>query len=435
VKKIISILVALGLVLGLTVVATPVMAACTDPVTNCAVTPLNPVACNVTCYNVTFNVTNPLSAGQWIRVEFPATTDLSGIAGALCSLTTAGVTTPLLATDVASAGPLVRDFKVPAALAAGVAAGAGVILQICNVGNPTTGGALPMVVKTETDTCPCLFTLTILDGATISPSSVTWCPCHNVTTNITWGAASYIVQVDGVAFPDAQLLLTGNKTLSINCSLIAALAAGSTSCDVITVPIGFNAGCNATLTITIAEAYNITLVNGWNLISLPLIPTTADPVTFEAPIEDVLKDVLANVVSVWYFDGCTEKWGAYRNGPGTTWDFGLTTMSTRNSYWVCSNSTTPITIQLCGFRLPCPPGGPPCYCYCHCWNMVGYHSTNTSLNLSDYTANLSPAGSLFGALTYNASGWATVYPSTTMVPGLGYWMAFTAEPACFAPPV
>jgi len=416
VKKIISILVALGVVLGLTVMATPVMAA---PVTNLNVTLTVNVACNVSCYNITFNCTNGISAGQWIRVEFPAGTDLTGLG----------------AVTVNGGGTVVNPFgltglDVKHQIAAGIPAGAGVEVYICGVANPPAGPHV-VTVWTETDTTPVTAAFTILAGASISPTSVTWCPCHNVSTNITWGASGNIVSINGFVPADWAMDAT-NTTLSINCSAITAYVGANTTCSQIPLQIGFDLGCNATLMITVTDNATIPLATGWNLISLPLIPITGDPETFEAPITDVLAPVLANVVSVWYYDGCTDQWGAYNNGPGPVEDFGLTTMGTGKAYWVCMNTTT--TLNMCGFKLPCPPAGPPCYCYCHCWNMVGYHAV-TSMNLSDYTANLSPAGSLFGCLTYNSSGWATVYPGTSMVPGLGYWMAFTADQACFAPPV
>ena len=71
-KKIISILIALGLVLSLTVMATPVAAKVTQPQvvvydTNCA--------CSIGTYNITFNITASLTEGvHCICVAFPAGT-------------------------------------------------------------------------------------------------------------------------------------------------------------------------------------------------------------------------------------------------------------------------------------------------------------------------------------------------------------------------
>jgi hypothetical protein len=68
VKKIISILLALGVVLGLTMIATPVAADVTEP----QVYVDNPCACETSAYNITFNLTAGLTKGvHKICVEFP----------------------------------------------------------------------------------------------------------------------------------------------------------------------------------------------------------------------------------------------------------------------------------------------------------------------------------------------------------------------------
>jgi hypothetical protein len=68
VKKIISILLALGVVLSLTVIATPVAADVTEP----EVVVGNPCACETSAYNITFNISASLTEGVGcVCVEFP----------------------------------------------------------------------------------------------------------------------------------------------------------------------------------------------------------------------------------------------------------------------------------------------------------------------------------------------------------------------------
>jgi hypothetical protein len=68
VRKIISILVALGLVLGLSAIATPVAADVTEP----EVDVLNPCACETSAYNITFNITASLTEGVGcVCIKFP----------------------------------------------------------------------------------------------------------------------------------------------------------------------------------------------------------------------------------------------------------------------------------------------------------------------------------------------------------------------------
>jgi len=156
VKKIISILVALGLVLGLTVMATPVMAQ--PGVTNLQVAVDLPVALETTCYNITFTATNALSYGQWIRVTFPAGTDLTAVG---VGTVTVNGTVPA---NVNNVGP--TGIDVQHNIAAGIPAGCFVEVYICAVAN-APAGAYTMTVITETDTEPVTASFTIA-GPTIT---------------------------------------------------------------------------------------------------------------------------------------------------------------------------------------------------------------------------------------------------------------------------
>jgi hypothetical protein len=71
VRKIISILLALGLVLGLSAIATPVAADVTEP----EVTLGNPCACETSSYTIVFNITASLTEGVGcVCIKFPAGT-------------------------------------------------------------------------------------------------------------------------------------------------------------------------------------------------------------------------------------------------------------------------------------------------------------------------------------------------------------------------
>jgi len=412
VKKIISILVALGLVLAMSVVATPAMAATCegDAPDNCAVNDVTPgTECETATYNISFDAVNSLEGG-WdeISVQFPATSNVS-----LAAVTVNGV---------AAAAVIVinADTELRITPTQDIDPGDYVELIITGVVNPAAGSYV-VVVKTTWDPCPCSAAFTILEGGSISPTSAVWCPGHNITVDIIWGGSTNITGVDGGVYLVDYIVNNVTNKLTILPVYMASL--GLATCGIATLNIDFDPGCNVTLSVTVADNATVVLHPGWNLVSLPIIPISED-------IEDVLAGVDANICSVWYYDGCDDEWYAYKNGA----DFGLDTMEAGKAYWVCSNATGDINLSLCGYELPCPPGAPPCYCYCHCWNMVGFHST-TNMTRDAYLANLSPAGSLFGAMTWNASGWQNVNGSTQMLPGQGFWMAFTADQACFAPPV
>ena len=142
------------------------------------------------------------------------------------------------------------------------------------------------------------------------------------------------------------------------------------------------------------------------------------------------------VLSVWHWENAcqadgTGTWKVYKDGTGFQ---SLTTIEPCKSYWVCINSTGNVTLPLCGFKYPCPPAVPPKCCYCECWNMVGYMSTNTTMTLGEYTFSV-PAGALQAVLTYDSTtGWSVVGNATAMIPGRGYWMSFGAD-TCLVPPV
>jgi len=409
VKKIISILVALGLVLGLTVMATPAVSGqCDTSLENCAVVVVPSVECTATAvYNITFTTNRPLATAiDHIIVTFPTGSNASAAAAQINGV---GVGTTKV-------GDTVVYVDIPAG---GIPAGSAVRLDISNVVNPTVG-SYTLLLRTNVDDCDCEAPFAIVAGGSIDPTSVVWCPCHNITVDVTLNGSTNITAVNAWAWGSGLWVLAGGK-LSINCSAMASL--GLNACAVYPIQIDFDPGCNVTLMVTVADAANVTLAAGWNLMSLPIMPIDPD-------ITAVLASIATNVKCVWYYDGCEDAWYAYQSNGDA--DFGLTTMEAGKSYWIEMKAAA--TLSICGYKLPCPPKGPPCYCYCHCWNMVGFHSV-IARNLSDYLANLNPAGSLFGALTWTgATGWQTVSLSTMMNPGQGYWMAFMTD-ACFAPPI
>jgi hypothetical protein len=413
VKKIISILVALGLVLAMSVVATPAVAATCedDAVEDCAVTGITPgTECETATYNITFTPVTMLASGDIIIVDFPAGANVSGVSAANVNGNAAAAPTIVDWTQVRVVVPVAAAPLMP---------GVPVTLDIIGVTNPTAG-AYSLSVWTVWDTCPCDAAFTILSGGTIDPTSVVWCPGTNITVDVIWNGSTNITSVDGGTYGVDYIVDFTNNTTTVVSTYMAGL--GLNTCGVATLDFDFDPGCNATLTVTVADNASIALQNGWNLISLPIEPLST-------AIGDVLAGIDSSIVSVWYYEGCEDAWYAYKNGAMA--DFGLTTMEAGKSYWVCTNAST--TLVICGYALPCPPGAPPCYCYCNCWNMVGFTST-IARTRSAYLANLVPSGSLFGALTWNASGWQNVNAGTMMYPGQGFFMAFNAD-ACFAPPV
>ena len=165
-----------------------------------------------------------------------------------------------------------------------------------------------------------------------------------------------------------------------------------------------------TVTATVYEdfkAYDIVLDEGWNLMSLPLIPL--DPA-----IETVLCGL--NVTSVWYWDTGILDWLTYEpDGPSD-----LDTMEDGKAYWI--NMPDAGTLWVFGTKQAVPPALPAAYDVVVGWNMIGFKSIETDIKAQDY---LTAGNEWVRIYTYD-DGWAIVQDDDMMEPGLGYWVAFTA---------
>jgi nitrogen fixation protein len=158
---------------------------------------------------------------------------------------------------------------------------------------------------------------------------------------------------------------------------------------------------------------NITLVKGWNLISLPLIPLDSDINVVLAGLDDV--------ISVWYWDVEIKDWRSFAPGGAP---HNLLTMTDGKAYWI--NMKSARTLNLAGTDMPKGHGLPPAYDVVVGWNMVGFKSTATNVTAADYLA-----GTEYVRIYWFEYGtWFLIpgpsYNTTTMVPGRGYWVAFTA---------
>jgi hypothetical protein len=209
-----------------------------------------------------------------------------------------------------------------------------------------------------------------------------------------------------------------NYTWTLNCtgdgfSMITVTPSGEVEGE----PIPTEALTPATVTVSqgdFTEA-NIDLVEGWNLISLPLIPLDSD-------IDVVLAGIMDDVTSVWYWTG---SWDSF--APGDPSD--LQKMEDGKAYWI--NMGANQTLNIAGTKMPQGAELPPTYDVVAGWNMVGFKSTANNVTAVDYLAGTHYVR-IYG---FKDGAWFTIPgPSynTTMVPGLGYWVAFT-EPGTIYP--
>ena len=161
-----------------------------------------------------------------------------------------------------------------------------------------------------------------------------------------------------------------------------------------------------------ADSFDIELRVGWNLISLPLIPTDSD-------IDAVLYGV-EGIEIVWAYDA-TVGWSRYI--PGAAPDT-LETMEDGKGYWVLMNAPATLTVE--GFVMPPPPVVPPTYAVVAGWNLIGFRSLET-MDAQDYLEGVN-----WTVLwRFDEEGFTQVLPTHDLTPGLGYWL-YALEPGTIA---
>ena len=157
-------------------------------------------------------------------------------------------------------------------------------------------------------------------------------------------------------------------------------------------------------------SWDLDLVEGWNLVSLPLIP-------FESGAEALLADVAANVASVWRYEAATRSWSSYvPDGPSPT----LTHLVDGKGYWIAMRA--PDTLRIEGRELPPPPGVPPTYEVVEGWNLVGFKSC-IPRTVADYLAGVGGYSVVQG---YAHGDYFRVLGTEYMEPGRGYWVAVSS---------
>jgi len=189
--------------------------------------------------------------------------------------------------------------------------------------------------------------------------------------------------------------------------------------DGTTIPADALTADTVTVKQGVFDVANITLIEGWNLISLPIIP-------LDSAINAVLAGIMDNVKSVWYWSG---RW--YSFVPGGPSD--LTSMRDGRAYWINMGAAQNLT--LAGSQMPEGAQLPPTYDVVVGWNMVGFKSIPWNANnvtAEDYLTGTHPVR-IYG---YENGTWFFIpgppYNSPKLKPGLGYWVAFT-EPGTIYP--
>ena len=177
---------------------------------------------------------------------------------------------------------------------------------------------------------------------------------------------------------------------------------------------------------TTSGSYSIDLTSGWNLISLPVVPTN----TAASAILGAL-DVSTTIDSVWKYDPEEGTWSAYHPGSPETSNF--STMTAGEGYWVSYLSGTLGTIAGTGNLFQEGNSTPPQKTLAAGWNLIGYYQLeNTTTALAD-NALSTVTGQWTQLRTYNntTKQFQAVTGDDSMGPGEGYWIFMKSS--SFAP--
>ena len=453
-KKVISIIVALALILSLSIAATPVLA----DVTAADVVVSPHYELEEAEYTVTFNITGELTSGlHTITVRFPTNTHVPAAA----TFETGDITVKgaeVLAGEVIVVGTTVT-FYVPQTVSVGEV---DVVFTLsAGIKNPPQGTyKLEVNTSRPADQTPIMSkTYQIVLGPNSHYKFVYQDPTDiwvgypvefdlTVKTSVL-GQAGYddvyiffagdgpgnvFLEVLESEEPDVWEELVGGKwgpfnlkpqdeqkfrfrftfdkvgVYSIDLLLSQAAVMGN--------PTGAPIAEGEVTAVVTGVSVVVDLNKGWNLISLPVVPD-------KSAIAQVLAEIKDDVISVHYYRVSTGTWLIYSPPSFTT----LTTMEDGKSYWINMKKDTELTVI---GQAVAPPGYgpvPPSYPVVKGWNMVGFRS------MIDMAANEYLKGTtsvrIYG-FDLKQGGWFPLAASANMTAGLGYWVAFS-EPGTIYP--
>jgi hypothetical protein len=441
-KKIFSILLAVALVLSFSVVATPV---------NAQINPAE-LAVNITApmdgddimggqtFTVTANVTNNATGYAAYAYDVKATIVISGNA-----------TLKAVAGNIATKNVVIADGK----LSSNETAAVSWILD-CTDGGDVSINVTPSGKDGGSDN-PIQSIYRYPDTVNITQKKVLevtiGAPLDFAVFNVTqeFHVTANVTNISSLNATEVKLTLSIDRYAALQAGEVATLNVGTLNANATKVDYTWTLKCtgdgfsritvkpagkvgtdiilDAALTadtVTVSQGVfnqtSIELVEGWNLISLPLIPL--DSATNN--INVVLAGILDDVISVWHWDTAIKGWRSF--APGASSD--LTSMRDGKAYWI--NMKAAQTLNLAGTEMPKGGGLPPAYDVVVGWNMVGFKSTASNVTAENYLAGTEPVR-IYG---FKTGAWFLIPgPSynTTMVPGLGYWVAFIKAGTIYPP--
>ena len=314
--------------------------------------------------------------------------------------------------------------------------------QYSNVSAWTTGWSI--CIDTGTPGAPSAL-LTPADASTVSGSyspTYTW----NASTgdSCTCASINYVVET----YSDVSLAastLVDNATVGVPSYTRNTVLSGGTyywrvkafNCG--GVVTAYTSPFSYTMPAT-CTSYTIQLGPGWNLVSLPLVPTNNAIASIIPANVQTLMLATGGIYYLNYASGTaapTWKWWTPERGAT------ITTMDACKAYWIYVSGACTFTVTgtpctaSSSSAIPTPMSCPMTYStgYTDGWNMVGFKSC-TSMTANTYFANLTNGASNTYSSVYRWAGtWVPVAGTDYLTPGTGYYIRMNASgtvlPPCY----
>jgi len=265
--------------------------------------------------------------------------------------------------------------------------------------------------------------ITYLYGLTSVPPGGTVTISANVTDNVPMVGGQAGVTAACTALVGTPISLT--KGVGNIWAGIATVKEGMKGDYTVTITAKDAKGNEATpktLTLTVvsgATGYKLTLVKGWNLISLPIIPNSTN-ITTIISAANLASGNVSSIGIVRAYDPATGTFPRYTPATGSG---DLVKMADGCGYWVFMDSSDNLTVT--GREWPAPPEVPPTYNVVVGWNLIGFKSLSSD-NDTHYLANIAgtyPVLWSFNAVTGAYSNVKGV--NLGMEVGHGFWLWVT----------
>lgn len=238
-------------------------------------------------------------------------------------------------------------------------------------------------------------------------------------------------------------------------TLIAAIMVFSFLSVAQLLPVSAQTGLSPTCTSTVSGysgSFNyctVTLVTGWNLVSLPVVPnSTYIPPSqlkgsysnyFSGPANSVnnlfTHSYLGLVSKVYSYSARTKTWTfcIVVSGPSCTGT--LTTMVDGSAYWVF---TTGAAVLGVGGWIVQPGAVPPAYTLYQGWNLVGFKPQPTiapeeTENYFESVASYIDAAHVYTWSYSSPAVWVLLGPTDSIPVGNGMWVFLTTTSAVLYP--